>query len=58
VPACATLLGGAQARIAAQALARCHQMLHGLLVPHAHRLLRYQTMHYELLPTGEEQIRS
>ena len=48
VHARATLLNGEQARIAAQALARRHRVLHGLLVPQAHRLMRYQTMHYEL----------
>ena len=42
------LLDSPQARIAAQALARRHRVLHGLLVPQAHRLLHYQTMHYEL----------
>lgn len=48
VHARATLLDGEQARIAAQALARRHRVLQGLLVPSAHRLLRYRTMHYEL----------
>jgi uncharacterized protein len=48
VHARATLLNGEQAGIAAQALARRHRVLHGLLVPRAHRLMRYQTMHYEL----------
>ena len=48
VHARATLLDGEQARIAAQALARRHRVLQGLLVPLAHRLLRYQAMHYEL----------
>ena len=50
VHARAILLDGAQARLAAQALARRHRLLQGILVPMAHRLLRYQTMHYELLP--------
>jgi uncharacterized protein len=45
----ATLLAGEQARIAATALARHHRVLQAILVPVAHRLLRYQTMHYELL---------
>jgi hypothetical protein len=48
VHARATLLDGEQARIAAQALARRHRVLQGLLVPLAHRLMRYRTMHYEL----------
>jgi uncharacterized protein len=46
----ATLLEGEQARIAARALARRHHVLQAVLVPVAHRLLRYQTMHYELRP--------
>ena len=48
VEARATLLEGEQANIAARALARRHRMLQGILVPLAHRVLRYQTMHYEL----------
>ena len=48
VHARATLLDGDQARVAAQALAQRHRMLQGLLVPLAHRLLRYRTMHYAL----------
>jgi uncharacterized protein len=48
VHARATLLDGEQAHMAAQALARRHRVLQGLLVPLAHRLLRYRTMHYEL----------
>jgi uncharacterized protein len=48
VQAQATLLEGDQAGIAARALARRHRVLQGMLVPVAHRLLHYQTMHYEL----------
>jgi len=48
VHARATLLDGEQARVAAQALARRHRLLQGLLVPLSHRLMRYRTMHYEL----------
>lgn len=48
VEARATLLEGEQAGIAARALARRHRVLQGILVPAAHRLLRYRTMHYEL----------
>jgi hypothetical protein len=44
----AVLLEGEEARVAARALARRHRALHGVLVPVAHRLARYQTMHYEL----------
>ena len=50
IPARATLLDGEQARIAARALARRHRVLQAILVPAAHRLLRYRTMHYELVP--------
>ena len=46
----ARLLGGDEARLAARALARRHRVLQALLVPAAHRLMRYRTMHYELLP--------
>jgi uncharacterized protein len=49
----AILLDGAQARLAAQALARRHRLLQGILVPLAHRLMRYQTMHYELRPGAQ-----
>lgn len=48
VPARAALLTGADARAAARALARRHPMLQGVLVPLTHRIMRYQTMHYEL----------
>ena len=48
VRARATLLEGKQAAIAARALARRHRVLQGILVPLTHRLMRYQTMHYEL----------
>ena len=44
----ATVLDGEQAGMAARTLARRHRVLQGILVPLAHRLLRYQTMHYEL----------
>ena len=50
IQARATLLDREQARIAARALARRHRVLQAVLVPTAHRLMRYQTMHYELLP--------
>jgi uncharacterized protein len=48
IQARATLLEGEQARVAARALARRHRVLQGILVPTAHRLMRYHTMHYEL----------
>jgi len=48
----ATLLEGGQARVAARALSRRQRVLQGVIVPAAHRLLRYRTMHYELQPDG------
>ena len=45
----ATLLDGEQARVAARALARRHRVLQAILVPAAHRLMRYRTLHYELV---------
>lgn len=50
VDAHARLLRGEEARLAARALSRRHPFLHRHLVPAAHRLLRYRTMHYELTP--------
>lgn len=46
----ARLLEGEEARRAAQALARKYPLLHRLLIPLAHRLKRYRTIHYELTP--------
>jgi len=48
VRARATLLDEDQASVAAAALARRHPVLQGVLVPLAHRLKKYQTLHYEL----------
>jgi PPOX class probable F420-dependent enzyme len=50
IQASAILLEGEQARTAARALARRHRVLQAILVPAAHRLMRYRTMHYELRP--------
>jgi PPOX class probable F420-dependent enzyme len=50
ITAQARLLDAAEARVAARALARRHRLLQGVLVPLSHRLMRYRTMHYELLP--------
>jgi PPOX class probable F420-dependent enzyme len=44
----ARLLSGEEATHAAQALARKHPLLHGILVPWFHRLCGYTTLHYEL----------
>ena len=46
----ARTLGDAEAARASRALARKHPFLHGLLVPLAHRLRRYRTVHLELTP--------
>jgi len=46
----ARLLDGEEAARAARLLARKHPLLHGLLVPLAHRLKGYRTLHYELTP--------
>jgi uncharacterized protein len=44
----ATLLSDEEAKIAAKALARRHRVLQAVVVPVAHRIMRYRTMHYEL----------
>ena len=49
VHARACLLTGAETQRAKRALARQHPLLQGLLVPFAHRLMRYRTLRYELL---------
>jgi uncharacterized protein len=46
----AVLLNGEQTRATPRALRRRHRLLQAVLVPLAHRLLGYQTMHYELRP--------
>ncbi|WP_163511329.1 PPOX class F420-dependent oxidoreductase [Fodinicola acaciae] len=51
VPARARLLDGAEARAAARRLARKHPLLHGIVVPLAHKLTRDRTLHYELTAT-------
>jgi PPOX class probable F420-dependent enzyme len=48
VEARARLLHGAEAEQARRLLARRFPVLHGLLVPWAHRLKRWTTLHYEL----------
>jgi uncharacterized protein len=45
----ARLLSGAEATVAARALSRRHRVLQAVLVPMTHRLMRYRTLHYELL---------
>ncbi len=56
IPVYATLLEGEQARIAARALARRHPVLQAVLVPAIHRLMRYRTTHYELLPDPGDEV--
>ena len=46
------LLEGAEAKHAARAIARRQPILQGVLVPLAHRLMRYRTLHYELRYPG------
>jgi uncharacterized protein len=46
----ARLLEGDEARVAARALAGRHHVLQKVIVPLAHRLRRYRTLHYELCP--------
>lgn len=46
----ARLLTGDEARHASALIARKHRVLQGLLVPLAHRLRRYRTLHYEVTP--------
>jgi len=48
----AQLLEGAEARVAARALAHRHKLLQRWMVPLTHRLMRWRTMHYELLPSS------
>jgi uncharacterized protein len=50
----ARLLDGDAAQLASRALARRHRALQGVLVPTAHKLMRYQTMHYELVPESPD----
>jgi PPOX class probable F420-dependent enzyme len=49
VSAQARLLTDGEADVAAKALARRHRILQRVIVPIAHRLLGYRTIHYELI---------
>lgn len=49
----ARLLDGEEASGAASLLARKYPLLHGLLVPISHRLMRTKTLHYELSQVQE-----
>jgi uncharacterized protein len=46
----ARLLEGREARHAAKLLGGKNKLLQGVLVPGAHRLMGYRTLHYELTP--------
>jgi uncharacterized protein len=50
IDARAILLDDTEAKVAARALARRHRVLQAVMVPVMHRLARYRTMHYELVP--------
>jgi PPOX class probable F420-dependent enzyme len=50
------LLKGDEARRARRMLARRHPVLQGLLVPLLHRMMRYQTLHYELTPVVDQRL--
>jgi uncharacterized protein len=47
------VLSGEQAREAARALGRKYPVLHGLLIPRLHRLMRTPTIHMEFVARGE-----
>ena len=46
----ARVLGGSESEHASRALNKKHPILHGVLVPLAHRLRGYKTIHIELVP--------
>lgn len=52
-PATATLLSGAETERARRLLTRRFPVIHGRVVPLAHRLLRYDTIYYRLRPAEE-----
>ena len=49
----ARLLTGNEARHASDLIKRKHPLLHGVLVPVAHKLARYETVYLELTPIDE-----
>ena len=49
----ARLLSGDEARRACNLINKKHPVLHGMLVPLAHMLARYETVHLELTPLDE-----
>lgn len=57
----ARLLGGGEDRAAARLLRRKYPLLHGVLVPLSHRVMRTRTLHYQLsdfqaVPPGPEEL--
>jgi PPOX class probable F420-dependent enzyme len=52
-PALASRLSGPDEALAARVLAGRFRLIHGLLVPLAHRLLRHRTVYYRLEPVEE-----
>jgi PPOX class probable F420-dependent enzyme len=56
LPACARLLQAkSDIAVARHALAKRHPFLQALVVPLTHRLARYETLHYEVLPRSREE---
>jgi PPOX class probable F420-dependent enzyme len=51
----ARLLDGEEAQTAARLLARKYPVLHGILVPISHKVMRTKTLHYELTECHEIQ---
>jgi PPOX class probable F420-dependent enzyme len=56
IGATARILDGEEARAAAAALRRKHPVLHGVLVPLAHRLRGYTTLHYRVDPADADGV--
>ena len=52
VGVCGRILEGDEAARAARALAAKYPVLHGLLIPRAHRLMRTPTIHMAFVPRG------
>lgn len=52
----ATILSGDESHIAARALARRYPLLHGILIPNMHRLMRTRTINVELTPAEGDRL--
>jgi PPOX class probable F420-dependent enzyme len=50
----ARILTGGEAEHASKAISRKHPIMQGVMVPVAHRLRRYRTVHMELTPVGQD----